>query len=476
MKETKLWINGQWEVATEVYNLTSPYTGEDIAKVAKGTASDVERAIEGAQQAFTSFKKVPAFERAEILYKVVDIMRSRRAEFAKILTEEAAKPLTASLAEIDRTIATYQFAAEAAKQLHGETVPMDAAPGGAGRLGFTKRMPLGVVSAITPFNFPFNLVAHKLGPAFAVGNTVVLKPATQTPLSALAMAEVFKEAGLPDGALQIITGSGKDLSDALVTHPHVKKVTFTGSSAVGLKLKEKVGLRKMTLELGSNAAVIVEPSTNLDPIMKRCVNGAFGFAGQVCISLQRIYVHASIYSKFVEKFVLETKKLVVGDPANKDTDVSAMIHPDEVERIKGWLEEANAAGAAIACGAEFTERTLSPTVMINVKPDMKIVCEETFAPIVSIIPYDTLEEAIGYVNDSSLGLNAGIYTNNLTDALLAADELEAGSVIVNDIPTFRTDNMPYGGVKMSGYGREGIKYAVEEMTELKFITIQYGMK
>lgn len=476
MNETKLWINGQWEQTSEMYELTSPYTGEVIAKVAKGTAQHVERAIEGAQEAFLSFKKVPAFERAEILYKVVDIMRSRREEFAKLLTKEAAKPLTASLAEVDRTIATYQFAAEAAKQLHGETIPMDAAPGGQGRLGFTKRMPLGVISAITPFNFPFNLVAHKLGPAFAVGNTVVLKPATQTPLSALAMAEVFKEAGLPDGALQIITGSGKDLSDALVTHPYVKKVTFTGSSAVGLKLKEKVGLRKMTLELGSNAALIVEPSTELAPIMKRCVNGAFGFAGQVCISLQRVYVHASIYSKFVEKFVAETKNLVVGDPANNETDVSAMIHPDEVDRIKNWIDEAKAAGAAVACGAEFTERTLVPTVMINVKPDMKIVCEETFAPIVSIIPYETLDEAIRYVNDSTLGLNAGIYTNNITDALLAADELEAGSVIINDIPTFRTDNMPYGGVKMSGYGREGIKYAVEEMTELKFITIQYGTK
>lgn len=476
MNETQLWINGQWEQANETYELTSPYTGEVIARVAKGTTADVERAIEGAHAAFQTFKKTSAFERAEILYTVVRIMRSRREEFAQLLVKEAAKPLTASLAEIDRTIATYQFAAEAAKGLHGETVPMDAAPGGQGRLGFTKRIPLGVVSAITPFNFPFNLVAHKLGPAFAVGNTVVLKPATQTPLSALAMADVFREAGLPDGVLQIVTGSGKDLSDVLVTHPHVKKVTFTGSSAVGLKLKEKIGLRKMTLELGSNAALIVEPSTDLAPIMKRCVSGAFGFAGQVCISLQRVYVHASIYSRFVEKFVAETSKLVVGDPANEATDVSAMIHPDEVARIKSWIEEAKAAGAAVACGAEFTARTLAPTVMINVKPDMKIVCEETFAPIVSIIPYDTLEEAIGYVNDSTLGLNAGIYTNNLTDALHAADELEAGSVIVNDIPTFRTDNMPYGGVKMSGYGREGIKYAVEEMTELKFITINYGVK
>lgn len=476
MKQTKLWINGQWESTTDTYELTSPYTGDVIATVAKATPADVERAIDGAQEAFTTFKKMPAYERAEILYRVVEIMRQRKEEFAEILTKEAAKPLSASLAEIDRTIATYQFAAEAAKQLHGETVPMDAAPGGQGRIGYTKRIPLGVISAITPFNFPFNLVAHKLGPAIAVGNTVVLKPATQTPLSAVIMAEVFKEAGLPDGVLQIVTGSGSELSDTLVTHHHVKKVTFTGSSAVGLKLKAKVGLRKMTLELGSNAAVIVEPSTDLDSIMKRCVSGAFGFAGQVCISLQRIYVHASIYEAFTKKFVAETKKLIVGDPAKKETDVSAMIHIGEVARIKGWIEEAESQGATVAYGAEFTERTLSPTVMTNVKAHMKIVCEETFAPIVSIVPYDSLDEAIARVNDSTLGLNAGIYTNQLTDALLAADELEAGSVIVNDIPTFRTDNMPYGGVKMSGYGREGIKYAVEEMTELKFITIQYGTR
>ena len=472
MHQTKLWINGRWENGADTYELKSPYSGELIATVAKASVADVERAIEGAQEAFESFKKTTAYERAEILYNVVAIMRSRREELAKILTLEAAKPLSASLVELDRTIATYQFAAEAAKQSTGETVPMDAAPGVEGRIGFTKRIPLGVVSAITPFNFPFNLVAHKLGPAFAVGNTVVLKPATQTPLSSIVMAEIFNQAGLPDGCLQIVTGSGSELSDTLVTHPLVKKVTFTGSGAVGLKLKEKIGLRKITLELGSNAGLIVEPSAPIDKIVKRAVGGAFGFAGQVCISLQRVYVHKDIYDEFIKSFVAETEKLVVGDPGHIDTDVSAMINPNEVERITTWIEEAKAQGAVVATGAEFTERTLKPTVMTNVKADMRIVCEETFAPIVSIIPYETLDEAIALVNDSTLGLNAGIYTNVLTDALRAADELQAGSVIVNDIPTFRVDNMPYGGVKMSGYGHEGIKYAIEEMTDLKFITIK----
>lgn len=472
MKQTKLWINGQWESTNETTELTAPYTGEVLANVAKATPADVERAIEGAHQTFQSFKKTTAYERAEILYKVVTIMRERKKELAKILADEAAKPISAGIAEIDRTIATYQFAAEAAKQSTGETIPMDAAPGTKDRIGYTKRVPLGVVSAITPFNFPFNLVAHKLGPAFAVGNTVVLKPASQTPLSALVMAEIFKEAGLPDGALQIVTGSGGELSETLVTHPLVKKVTFTGSGAVGLKIKEKIGLRKITLELGSNAALIVEPSTPLEKIMKRGVGGAFGFAGQVCISLQRIYVHTSIYEAFTKLFVEETKKLVVGDPHDEKTDVSAMIHPDEVSRIKNWVEEAKQQGATVAAGAEFTERTCTPTVMTNVKPDMRIVCEETFAPIVSIVPYETLDEAIALVNRSELALNAGIYTNVLTDAMKAAEEIEAGAVIINDIPTFRVDNMPYGGVKMSGYGKEGIKYAVEEMTDLKFITMK----
>ncbi len=472
MKETKLWINGEWVDTKESYELTSPYSGKVIAKIAKATPNDVERAIEGAHEAFKKFKSSTAFERAEILYRVVEIFRGRRQELAEILAQEAGKPITAGLTEIDRTITTYQFAAEAAKQVSGETIPMDAAPGGKDRIGFTKRVPLGVVSAITPFNFPFNLVAHKLGPAFAVGNAVVLKPATQTPLSSIVMAEVFKDAGLPDGMLQIVTGSGSELSEMLTTHPLVKKVTFTGSGAVGLKIKEKIGLRKVTLELGSNAGLIIEPSAPIDKIVDRCVGGAFGFAGQVCISLQRIFVHQSIYDDFTKAFVAATEKLVVGDPMDEKTDISAMINPGEVKRIAEWIEEAKAQGATVATGGTFTERTLTPTVMTNVKSDMKIVCQETFAPIVSIVPYETFDKAIDLLNNSELGLNAGIFTNNLEDAMRAADEIEAGAVIINDIPTFRIDNMPYGGIKMSGYGREGIKYAVHEMTEMKFITIK----
>jgi len=472
LKETKLWINGSWKEATNTYDLSSPYNGEIIAKVAKGSPQDVELAIEGAEQAFHSFKKWTAYERAELLYRVVDIMRGRKEELAHILVAEAGKPLKAARGEIDRTIATYQFAAEEAKQLRGETIPLDAAPGISDRIGWTKRVPLGVVSAITPFNFPFNLVAHKLGPAFAVGNTVVLKPANQTPLSSITMAEIFKEAGLPDGALQIVTGSGSELSDSLITHPFVKKVTFTGSVPVGLEIKKKAGLRKITLELGSNSALIVEPDIPVDKIVKRTVEGAFSFSGQVCISLQRLYVNEAIYEEFTERFIEETKRMKVGDPSDELTDISAMISPKEVLRIREWIDEAKNEGAVVSTGGNFSEYHLEPTVMTNVKPDMNIVCREVFAPIVSIVPYKTLDEAIGYVNDSEFGLNAGIYTMNIENAMKAADEIEAGAVNINDIPTFRVDNMPYGGVKMSGYGREGVKYAVQEMTELKLITLK----
>lgn len=472
MIKTSLWIDGQWVETVKKDTLKAPYDGETIAEVARATPEQVSVAVEGAHRAYIKFKEKTAYERAGILHRVSEIMKDKKEELAKMIAMEAAKPLTAALGELDRTIATYEFAAEEAKHLHGETVPLDAAPGVRDRIGWTKRESLGVVSAITPFNFPFNLVAHKLGPAFAVGNAVVLKPASQTPLSSIALAEIFKEAGLPDGMLQIVTGKGSELSEILVTHPLVKKVTFTGSSTVGMKIKEQVGLRKITLELGSNAAVIVEPSTPIDKMVKRCVDGAFGFAGQVCISVQRIYVHASIYEEFTKAFVEETEKLVVGSPMDQKTDVSAMIHPKEVTRIKEWVDEAVADGAKVATGAKYTERTMKPTVILNAKHDAKIIKQETFAPIVSIIPYGTLDEAIQYVNESDLGLNAGIFTMNIEDALRAADEIEAGGVIINDIPTFRTDNMPYGGVKTSGYGREGIKYAVQEMSEMKFITIK----
>ncbi|MGF2614526.1 aldehyde dehydrogenase family protein [Rossellomorea vietnamensis] len=472
MKTRGLLINGKTVEKERTYPLRSPFDGELLANISMADEQDVEQAIEGAHSAFEIMSKMPAYKRAEILSKVSDILRSRKEEMAQVIAKEAGKPIRTARGEIDRTVVTYQLAAEEAKRIYGETIPMDAAPGGENRLGFTWREPLGVVTAISPFNFPFNLVAHKLGPAFAAGNTVVLKPAEQTPLSAFYIAEIFKDAGLPEGALSVVTGSGKELSDALITDERVKKVTFTGSAAVGKIIKKKAGLRKVTLELGSNSGLIVEPDVPVDKIVQRCVDGAFGFAGQVCISLQRIYVHQSIYQEFSEQFIEKAKGLKAGDPLDETTDISAMISREEAERIESWIGDAVDQGASVGLGGTREGSVFTPTVMLDVTNDMSISCQETFAPVVSIVPYENLDDAIHMVNDSVYGLNVAIYTQNINNAMKAAKELQAGGVIINDIPTFRLDHMPYGGVKESGYGREGIKYAVEEMTELKFVTIK----
>ncbi len=471
--ETKgLFLNGKWLVKERTYPLYSPYSGELLANISKADRDDVDGAIQTAHKVFQEMREMPAYKRAEILYRVVGLIKENKEELAKIIALEAGKPIRAARAEIDRTVATYQFAGEEAKRIYGETIPMDAAPGGENRLGMTWREPLGVVAAITPFNFPFNLVAHKLGPAFAAGNTVVLKPANQTPLSALKIAEIFQQAGLPDGALQVVSGSGSELGDILATHPLIKKVTFTGSPEVGKEIKAKAGLRKVTLELGSNSAVIVEPTANLEPILARCVEGAYAYAGQVCISLQRIFIHESIYEQFSNRFSELTDHVKVGDPLDEDTMVSAMIHAKEAERIESWVAEAVGEGARIVSGGNRNGASFAPTALINVSKDMKVCCQEVFAPVVALIPYQNLDQAISMVNDSNYGLNVGIFTEDINKAFFAAKKIESGAVIINDIPTFRVDHMPYGGIKESGYGREGIKYAVEEMTELKFVTIK----
>jgi acyl-CoA reductase-like NAD-dependent aldehyde dehydrogenase len=467
-----LFINGTWRRGKQTYTLYAPYSRELLANVSKASAEEVEEAILGAHQAFRQMKALPAYKRAQILSTVSRLLHEQKEEMATLIALEAGKPLTAARAEIDRTVTTYQFAAEEAKRIYGEMIPMDAAPGGENRLGLTWREPLGVVAAITPFNFPFNLVAHKLGPAFVAGNTVVLKPANQTPLSALKIAELFQQAGLPDGALQVVTGSGSQIGDLLVCHKLVKKVTFTGSAEVGKAIKAKAGLRKVTLELGSNSALIVEPDVDMEKIIPRCVEGAFVYSGQVCISLQRIYVHEAIYAAFAEKFSAEAQRVKVGDPLDESTVVSALINPKEIDRISSWVQEAVERGARIGSGGKREGACFLPTTLLDVTNDMSVSCQEAFAPVVCITPYRDLAEAIVLVNDSQYGLNVGIYTQNMDRALLAARNIEAGAVMIGDIPTFRVDHMPYGGVKESGYGREGIKYAVQEMTELKMVMIR----
>jgi acyl-CoA reductase-like NAD-dependent aldehyde dehydrogenase len=429
-------------------------------------------AILAAERAFIKWKEAPAYFRAEILENVVSLLKQQKEECARIIAKEAAKPIKTARAEVERTIMTYLFAAQEARRIHGETIPLDAAPGGENRVTYTIREPIGVIAAITPFNFPMNLVAHKVGPALAAGNTVVLKPASQTPLSAYKMAELFHEAGLPSGVLNVVTGSGQTVGDEVMKNDRIKMITFTGSPSVGKYIKENAGLKRVTLELGSNSALIIDENTKLDAIIPRVVTGAFSFQGQVCISIQRIYVHQSLFQSFVEAFVQETEKLKIGDPLDEETDLSAMISKADVKRAKSWVEEAVANGAKVAYGSQAGARMMKPTILLNVARDEKISCQEVFAPVVHVNSFEQFKDAIDEVNNSDFGLQAGVYTSNLPHAFQAIKELNVGGVMINDIPTFRVDHMPYGGVKLSGMGREGIKYAIEEMTEVKLVSFK----
>lgn len=464
-----MYINGKWVETDQYEPLYSPYSGERIANVPVGDAGHAEAAVAAAVEAAKVMAGMPAHARSAILYKLSERLAERREEAARLIALEAAKPLIYARAEVDRTVQTYRFAAEEAKRIHGETIPMDAAVGAENRIGYTVREPIGVIAAITPFNFPLNLVAHKVGPAIAAGNATVLKPANQTPLTALFLAELLEEAGLPPGALNVVTGDGRVVGDRLVTDNRVNMVTFTGSPAVGIAIRSRAGLKRVTLELGSNAALIVDEGVDLKKVVPRAVFGAFSFQGQICISLQRIYVHESIYDAFVNAFVAETEKLVVGDPLDPDTEVSALINRNKVKESLAWIEEALMNGARIACGGKAEGGVLHPTVILNADPSLKVSCNEVFAPIVVINKVGSVEEAIRLTNDSRYGLQAGIYTQRIDRAMMAARMLQMGGVIINDIPTFRVDHMPYGGVKESGTGREGVKYAVEEMTELKLV-------
>lgn len=465
----KLFINGEW-LETETYSpLLSPYSGEVIAEIPVATVRETHDAIEAAYRARKEMASMPAHRRAHILETLSRLLEEREEEAAKIIALEAAKPMTTAKAEIARTIETYKFAAEEAKRIHGETIPLDAAKGGERRVAYTSREPIGVIGAITPFNFPMNLVAHKVGPAIASGNTIVLKPASQTPLSAFFIAELLHEAGLPNGVLNVVTGSGRVVGDTIVSDDRVNMITFTGSPAVGIGIRNKAGLKRVTLELGSNAAVIIDKGVDVGKITSRCVTGAFSNQGQVCISLQRVYAHEEVYDELVEKLIEATNRLHVGDPLDPKTDVSALISSNDVERTLQWIEEAKQNGAIVATGGKAEGNILYPTVILNADPFLKVSCQEVFAPIVLVNKVKSVEEAIDFVNDSRYGLQAGIYTENVHVALDAAEKLHVGGVMINDIPTFRVDHMPYGGVKESGFGREGLKYAIEEMTELKLV-------
>ncbi|WP_345239382.1 aldehyde dehydrogenase family protein [Pontibacillus salipaludis] len=468
-------INGEEYIdeTRESLEVKNPYNQEVVAKMTLAKVEDLHRAIDVSFSTFhDTMKEMPAHKRADILRKAADLLEERENDFAQIISREAGKPIKFSRGEVQRSVQVLRFASEQAKDINGEVIPMDAAIGGQGRLGFTKRMPLGVVAAITPFNFPLNLSLHKLAPAIAAGNTIVFKPAEKTPVSAYMLVKLFHEAGLPVGALNLVLGLGEELGDPLVEHDKVHKVTFTGSLPVGRRIREKAGFKKVTLELGSNSPNILFEDADVKEVVTDLVKGAFAFSGQVCISAQRVYVHHSLFESFLAEYKSQTEDLTIGDPLEEGTDFGPMITEEAAERAKTWIDDAVKNGAKIETGGDQKGTLLTPTIMTNVKSDMKIIAEEVFAPIVSIIPFETEEEVVKAANDSIYGLQAGVFTKDINRAFRVADRIEMGGVWINEISTYRQDNHPYGGVKQSGIGREGVKYAIEDMTEIKF----YGVK
>ena len=465
--ERGLFLAGEWVETGAWLEVRSPYSGDVVGRVAKGGAAEARRAIDAAEAALR--EPLPAHKRAEILVRVAGALGKRHDEVARLISDEAGKPMKAARVEARRAMSTYTMAAVEARKLAGDVVPMDAAQAGEGKLAFTLRRPIGVVGAISPFNFPLNLVAHKIAPALAAGCPAVLKPASQTPLSALLLAELEEEAGLPPGWLSVVPGAAAEIGDVLVEDERVKLITFTGSAEIGWKLAERAHRKRVTLELGNATPVIVDETADLDAAAGKLAANAFSFAGQSCISVQRIFVQESVRDAFLDRYVPLVEGLKLGDPADEETDVGPVIDADARERILAWIEES---GAAVLTGGTLDGELIRPTVLADAPADAKVCREEVFGPVVVVNRYGTLDEAIALANGTRYGLQAGIFTGGLQSALRAAQELEFGGVTVNEAPTFRADQMPYGGVKDSGNTREGPAYTVREMTEERLVVLE----
>lgn len=469
----KLLIGGRWKTTEKEHSVLSPYDGSTVGVTYLGGPAELKAAVDAAAAAFEETRAMPSHERAAAIEKVVDGLKGRADELSEVIAREAGKPIRDARGEVARAANTFQIAMEESKRLGGEVLPLDIFPGSEGRTGIVRRFPLGVVLGISPFNFPLNLVAHKVAPAMACGNTIVLKPAEKTPLSALILGEIITEAGWPAGGVNVVVATGPE-TEKLLDDDRIKKITFTGSAAVGWMIKAKAGQKRVTLELGGNAGAIVHGDADLEFAAKRCTIGAFSYAGQVCISVQRIYVERGVFDRFKELYLKEVASLKSGDPMDESTDVGPMIEAGALERTEEWVRDAVAEGAEVLAGGRRNGCFFEPTVLTGTKPSMKVCGEEVFAPVVTLEPYDDFKEAVTKVNKGLYGLQAGVFTKDLTRAFYAYERLDVGGVIVNDIPTFRVDNMPYGGVKMSGFGREGVKYSIEEMTELKLLALKTG--
>ena len=466
LTEKRLLIGGEWIETGAWVEVRSPYSGDVVGRVAKAGAGEARRAVDAAEHAMQA--PLPAHKRAEILVKVAAALGRRQDEVARLISDEAGKPMKAARVEAQRAMSTYTFAAVEARKLAGEMVPMDAAQAGEGKLAFTLRRPIGIVGAISPFNFPLNLVAHKLAPALAAGCAVVLKPASQTPLSALLLAELEEEAGLPAGWVNVLVGPASELGDVLVEDERVKLITFTGSSGVGWGLRERAAKKRVNLELGNATPVIVAADADVPLAAAKVAQNAFSFAGQSCISVQRVYVERAAYDDFLAALLPLVENLKVGDPSEEDTDVGPVIDEDARERILEWIR---ASSGEVLTGGALDGDVIRPTVIANPAPGDKVSCEEVFGPVCTVTAVESVDEAIALANGTRYGLQAGIFTAGLDNALRASQTLEFGGVIVNEAPTFRSDQMPYGGVKDSGNTREGPHYAVREMTEERLVVV-----
>ena len=465
----KMYIAGEWVDRDEKMEVVNPFTGSAFDTVPRGSVEDVALAGRAADEGRAQMARLTGMDRYEILMRAVELIKERREDLGQTITAEEGKVISEGRLEVDRCVQTMTWSAEEAKRLRGETIPLDASPGNAGKFGFTVRVPVGVVAAIAPFNFPLNLVAHKVGPALAAGNSVIIKPASDTPLSALKLTEILLDAGVPDMAVQCITGSGGSIGDALVQLPSVRKVTFTGSKEIGERIMRTAGLKKVTMELGSNSPLIVMPDADMDKVAAATALSGYANAGQVCISTQRVIVEESAYGDYIDALVPKVEALSFGDPTDESIGMGPLVRETDAARVEDWVREAVDSGARLVSGGDRSGAVMSPTILADVDPDSRISREELFGPAVAVTPAQDIDEAITLANDTDFGLAAAIFTQDVDNAMRFALEAEAGNLNVNCGTQFRADMMPYGGLKDSGFGKEGPPYAIDKMTELKMV-------
>lgn len=463
-----IYLAGEWVESDDPLDVINPYNGEVIGTTFQASREQLETAITAAEAAFPVMRAMPTYDRANILKALAAKLKSCRDDVARMIALEAGKPIRDAEVEADRGVFTVETAAEEAKRIGGEVIPLDLLPTSKGRFGMVRRFPIGPIAGISPFNFPLNLALHKLAPALASGNPIVLKPPSKDPLVMLMVARMLDEIGIPKGAVSILPMS-REVGDAMVADDRFKLLSFTGSPDVGWRMKQRAGMKKVVLELGGNAGVIVDEDADLAFAAQRVRVGAFAYAGQVCISVQRVFIHEAVYERFKELLIAETQKVKLGDPLDRATDLGPMIDDKAALRSQSWIEDAVKAGARVLTGGKAEGRFMQPTIIENAPKDAFVCSREAFAPLVTIFPVRSFAEGVAAVNDSMYGLQAGVFTNNLERALYAFENIEVGGVIMNDIPTYRIDHMPYGGVKASGLSREGIRYAIEDMTEMRLL-------